>query len=146
MTEIILADFRNFKSLLPSYFLESRQIEELIENEVETNEQSDTDLCGDTCQNTIIIDRPSFSNFAENKLSELAVSSSPKFGFGKRSKLILLISVSIASLLFLICYSVKSCIKRRRRRQERRQSVHFPLQKRPSDVSVVEVQLDSSAI
>ena len=142
----MFANVRNFKSLLPSYFLESRQIEELIENEVETNKQSDTDLCGDTCQNTIIIDRPSFSNFAENKFAELTVSSNPKFEFGKRSKLILLISIIMASLLFLICYSVKLCIKRRRRRHERRQSVHFPLQKRPSDISVVEVQLDSSAI
>ena len=146
MTEIIFANFRNFKSLLPNHFLGGRQIEELIENEVETNKQSDTDLCGDTCQNTIIIDRPSFSNFAENKFPELTVSSSPKFGFGNRSKLILLISIVMASLLFLFCYSVKLCIKRRRRRQERRQSVHFPLQKRPSDVSVVEVQLDSSTI
>ena len=64
MTEIIFANFRNFKSLVPSYFLESRQIEELIENEVETNKQSDTDLCGDTCQNTIIIGGSEFWHFS----------------------------------------------------------------------------------
>ena len=148
MNEIIRANFRNFKSLLPNYFLGSRQIEELIENEAETNEQSDTVLCGDTylCDNTIIVDKPSFSNFAEIKFPELVMSSSPKFEFGNRSKLILLISIIMLSILFLICSSLKLCIKRRRRRQSRRQSVHFPLQKRPSDVSVVEVQLDSSAI
>ena len=148
MNEIIRANFRNFKSLLPNYFLESRQIEELIETEVKANEQSDTDFCGDTylCDNTIIVERPSFSNFAENKFPELALTSSPKFEFGNRSKLILLISIIMLSILFLICSSLKLCIKRRRRIQSRRQSVHFPLQKRPSDASVVEVQLDSSAI
>ena len=146
MTEIIFANFRNLKSLLPNYYIESRQIEELIENEVETTHKNETDLCGDKCQNTIIVDRPSFSNFSANKLAELAVSSSPKFELRNRSKLILLISIILASILFLICSSVKLCIKRRRRRHQRRQSVHFPLQKRPSDVSVVEVQLDSSAI
>ena len=145
MTEIFFANFRNFESLLPNYFIESRQIEELIGNEVETIQKNDTDLCTTCHQNTIIVDRPSFSNFAENKFAELA-DSSPKFKFGQRSQLILLISTIMASILFLICSSLILCIKRRRRRQQRRQSVHFPLQKRPSDVSVVEVQLDSSAI
>ena len=123
MNEIIRANFRNFKSLLPNYFLESRQIEELIETEVKANEQSDTDFCGDTylCDNTIIVERPSFSNFAENKFPELALTSSPKFEFGNRSKLILLISIIMLSILFLICSSLKLCIKRRRRIQSRRQ-------------------------
>ena len=145
MTEICFANFRNFESFLPNYFIESRQIEELIENEVETSQKNETDLCTKCHQNTIIVDRPSISNFAENKFAELA-DSSPKFQFGQRSHLILLISTIMASILFLFCSSLILCIKRRRRRQQRRQSVHFPLQKRPSDVSVVEVQLDSSAI
>ena len=144
MTEIFFANFRNFESLLPNYFIESRQIEALIENEVETNQKNDTDLCTKCHQNSFIVDRP-FSNFAENKFAELT-ESSPKFKFGQRSQLILLISTIIASILFLICSSLILCIKRIRRRQQRRQSAHFPLQKRPSDVSVVEVQHDSSAI
>ena len=130
MKEIILANHRNFEAWL----IESRQIEELIENEAIRN----TDI--NLCDTSHLIDRP-FSNFAENKVAQLVVSSSPDFKIGKRSKLILLISLIMASILFLICSSVISCIKRRRSRRQRRQSVHFPLQRRSSNVSVVEVQL-----
>ena len=128
MTEIFFADFRNFEALLPNYFIESRQIEEFIENNVETTQKNETS--GDK-QNTIIVDRPSFPNSFSNKLNsnlaELTVTSSPKLKFGQRSQLILLISTIIASILFLIGSSAMMCIKRRRRRQQRRQS-HFPLQ------------------
>ena len=126
MTEIFFADFRNFEALLPNYLIESRQIEEFIENNVETTQKNETGLSGDI-QNTIIVDRPSFPNSFSNKLAELTVTSSPKLKFGQRSQLILLISTIIASILFLIGSSAMMCIKRRRRRQQRRQS-HFPLQ------------------
>ena len=126
MTEIFFTDFRNFEALLPNYFIESRQIEEFIENDVETTQKNDTGLCEDI-QNTIIVDRPSFPNFAANKYADLTVTASPKFKFGQRSQLILLISTIMASILFLIGSSAMMCIKRRRRRQQRRQS-HFPLQ------------------
>jgi len=140
MTKIIFANFHNFGQI------EIRQIEKMIENEVEMIQKNDTDLLDDTYQNTYIVDRPSFSNFADNKFDELVVTSSPKFGCTQRSQLILLISAIMALILFLIGSSLIICIKRRRRREQRRQSAHLPLQKRPSDVSVVEVQLDSSAI
>ena len=95
MTEIFFADFRNFKALFPNYFTESRKIEEFIENDVETTQKNDTGLCEDI-QNTIIVDRPSFPNFQANKYAELTVTSSPKFKFGQRSQLILLISTIMA--------------------------------------------------
>ena len=126
MTEIFFTDFRNFEVLLPNYFIESRQIDEFIENEVETTQKNDTDLYGDK-QNTIIVDRPSLPNFAANKYGDLTVTSSPKFKFGQRSQLMLLISTIMASIMFLIGSSAMMCIKRRRTRQQRRQS-HFPLQ------------------
>lgn len=126
MTEIFFADFGNIEALLPNYFIESRQIEEFIENEVETTQKNDTGLYEDV-QNTIIVDRPSFLNFPENKNAESTVTASPKFKFGQRSQLILLISTIMASIMFLIGSSAMMCIKRRRRRQQRRQS-HFPLQ------------------
>ena len=125
MPEIFFADFRNFEALPPNNFIESRQIEAFIENKIETTPKNETGLYEDI-KNTIIAVRPSFPNSFPNKYAEMTVTSSPKFKFGQRSQLILLISSIMASILFLIGSSAMICIKRRRRRQQRRQS-HFPL-------------------